>query len=177
MIQASSCSWLTSDSRPVLSRQGRMLCLVTITVSYIYTQPYTDDGVLLNELVCPCQGREGHFLSDSIPGTRVPLPSPLAPLLWGHFALHQKGRREAGETAQLETGWLHRVVLSCFVLVGLLWGCFGTHEVLRPQGPFQTRFPLGMTRYPPFKCGNCKFLPGEQQLLWITHSLNKPVWD
>lgn len=96
-------------------------------------------------------------------------------LLWGTFCHSLIKQESKGNTDEFKAGLLHRVVLLCFVWFGLLWSCFRTHEVLQPEGPFQTWFPLGMTQYLPIKCDICKFLSGEQQLLWITNYLNKPV--
>ena len=141
-----------------------------------------DDRVLLNDLVCPCWGRRSHFLCNSLPSTRISLP-PLhsCSLLWGHLATHQKGekQRNKGNKTQFEASWLHRAVRSQSVLLGLLWSCLGTYEVLQPRGLFQTWFPLGMTHYSRFQRSNCNSCLGssncfELHTIWINlYEINK----
>lgn len=134
---------------------------------------YKEDGVLWCELVNPCQEvREGSLSNDSFLRLEIHcLPS-------GTFCHPQKAEEKQGNYSSVQADWLHRAVLSHFVLIGrpaleLLGDIWGSPT----SSPFQTGFPLGITHHPPFSCGHCKFLLGEQQLLWITHYLNKPVWD
>lgn len=166
--------WLLSNV--FMPREDALYSPSLLNIHTVHTGKMEFSGMNLQALA---RKQEGHFLSDinSLSKTWVSLSSCLAPCSGDILPSTRKAGEKQGKYNLVQADWLHRAVLSHFVLLGLLWSCLGTYEVLQPGGPFQTWFPFGMTHYPRFKCGNCKFLSGEQQLLWIIHYLNKPVWD
>lgn len=140
MIQVSACSWLMFDSCPMFLCPGRILCahhhhqLKTHTAhTWLMQCFWMNLGRLASRAGAP-------LWSANLPRSWVSLLSPTAssPRLWGHVVEHGKDRRFRSRLTSLGGS----PSLCCTWLPP---GCFGTHKVLQPWGPFQTWVPLGMT--------------------------------
>lgn len=148
MIQASSCSWLISDSCPVffMPRQGALYSWsyqLNIHTAHTWMMEFS-----WTNLHAPARGQGVTFHVRAYPGREFlclsPPSPPLCSLLWGRFASHQKGKREAREI-ELSlrptdfTGWF-TVSLFYLACLGAVWGhmrFFSWEAFSRPDFPLE----------------------------------------
>lgn len=166
-----------SDSCPLFLCQGRMLCIHHHYRSYILTNHTHMHACSWMNLYALARGQEVKW--QHIQDLNFFAFSPLLLALGTFCNPPERQERSKGNIAQFGGGG--RLTSQggsppiCFTWPDweLFWDLGGS-PTTRPFPDLI--FPWNDTSFS-LQCSNCKFLPGEQQLLSITHYLNKTVWD